>query len=192
MVNPRFAALRAATLASSIAIVSPAQAVCNPPLRQVQLGPKRPVAPDDLVRLRDIGMFDSSLIKLPSPLAISPDGKSVAFLVNQAHSASNSYCRSIMIADIKTNSVPRVVDTGGDLMTLRSDVRGLLVAIGFPDTVTPGWSPDGQWLGYLRRDNGITQLWRVRAKGGNAAPLTSSPVDIEAWAWASNGNYILD
>lgn len=143
------------------------------------------------MQLRDIGMFDSSLIKLPSPLAISPDGQQVAFLVNQADAASNSYCRSMMVADIRANSVPRVVDRGGDLMTLRTDVRGLLVSIGFPDTVTPSWSPDGHALGYLRRDHGVTQLWRVSAKGGDASPLTNSLVDIEAWVWASNDRVIV-
>ncbi|MBA3896363.1 MAG: Atxe2 family lasso peptide isopeptidase [Sphingomonadaceae bacterium] len=173
------------------AIGSAARAECTPPSQTRRAGPARSITPLDLARLRDIGMPDSSLFELPSPLAVSPDGSKVAFLMSQGDPATNSYCRLMMVADIEANAKPRVVDRGGELITLRYGIRGLLVDIGFPDTVTPAWSPDGRSLGYLRRDHGVTQLWRVSVDGGDAAPVTRSPVDIEAWARTAKNDVVV-
>lgn len=191
MVRVRTALSLFAPLASFVAACPAIAGKCAPPSEGARGLSHRPIAPDDLVRLRDIGMFDSSLTSLPSPLAISPDSQRVAFLLTQGDPDTNGYCRLMMVADIKANTAPRVVDTGGEFMTLEYDVRGLLVSVGFPDTVTPAWSPDGRWLAYLRRDKGITQLWRVSAEGGDAAPVTHSQVDIEAWAWTSNDRAVV-
>ncbi|QCI78814.1 hypothetical protein E6W36_01890 [Hankyongella ginsenosidimutans] len=67
------------------------------------------------------------------------------------------------------------------------DARGFKIDNGFPAAVTPLWSPDGRWLAYLRRDNGVTQIWRARADGTGAAPITRSAVDILAIAWTPDG-----
>lgn len=144
------------------------------------------ITPDDLVRLRDIGTPDSSAIDMPSPLAIAPDGTRVAFVLNQGDPATNSYCRMLLVADIKAGGMPRVVDRGGAFMMISADVRGSLIPFGVAATVTPAWSPDGRSLGYLRRDDGITQVWQVDVATGLAKPVTHSPVDIEQWRWASN------
>ncbi|MDR3438119.1 Atxe2 family lasso peptide isopeptidase, partial [Telmatospirillum sp.] len=48
----------------------------------------------------------------------------------------------------------------------------------------PRWSPDGCWLAYLRRDGGVTRLWRVSVAGGDAKPVAQAQVDIATFAWA--------
>jgi dipeptidyl aminopeptidase/acylaminoacyl peptidase len=180
--------MSAAWLASSCPTMA---AVCTPPESASGTGARRPITTDDLARLRDIGMPDSSLTELPSPLAISPDGKKLAFILSQGDPATNSTCRLLMVADIKPRTEPHVIDSGGELILLNYNIRGLLTAIGFPDAVTPAWSPDGRSIAYLRRDKGVTQLWHVSADGGNAAPLTTSPVDIEAWSWVSDDRVVV-
>ena len=152
---------------------------------------QRPITTEELVRLRDIGGFDSSLFSLPSPLALSPNGREIAFIVNQADPATNGYCRSLMVAMAEGNAGPRVIDTGGELVPLKYEVRGMLVEVGYPDAITPAWSPDGHTIGYLRRDHGITQLWRVGAAGAAALPVTHSAVDIDAWAWIDNEHVVV-
>jgi dipeptidyl aminopeptidase/acylaminoacyl peptidase len=147
---------------------------------------KKDVTADDLVKLRDIGGFDSSLVELPSPLSLSPDGRRVAFVVSQADPSTNSYCRWLVVQGVRDGGQPTVLDQGGDLPTLRYAIRGYMAEVGYPDTVTPGWSPNGKWIAFLRRDKGVTQLWRVSASGGPAQPVSRSPVDIEVWAWASD------
>lgn len=149
------------------------------------------ITPDDLVRLRDIGAPNSSAIDMPSPLAIAPDGTRVAFVLSQGDPDTNTYCRMLLVADIKAGSVPRVVDRGGAFMMISANVRGSLIPFGMAAAVTPAWSPDGRTLGYLRRDDGITQVWQVDVATGRAKPLTRSPVDIEQWIWASNGTMIV-
>ena len=159
---------------------APASAPANDKLRDVTT--------DDLLRLRDIGQPDGAMIGQPSPLAVSPDGKQVAFLINRADPDANAYCRALVVLPLEGRTNPRVLDRGGELITNRTVARGLVYENGFPAIVAPTWSPDGRWLAYLRRDGGITQIWRVRADGTDAAePLTQSPVDILAVAWTADG-----
>jgi len=149
------------------------------------------ITTDDLARIRDIGMPDPSLTELPSPLAISPDGERVAYITSQGDPTTNAYCRLLMVADIKANAAPQVIDVGGELPLLKYDIRGLLTSIGFPDAVTPSWSQSGRSIAYLRRDHGVIQLWRVDGVGGNARPVTASAVDIDAWAWIDDNHAVV-
>ena len=166
-------------------------AICGPPPALVAHGAPRLITTDDLARIRDIGMPDPSLTELPSPLAISPDGERVAYITSQGDPTTNAYCRLLMVADIKANAAPQVIDVGGELPLLKYDIRGLLTSIGFPDAVTPSWSQSGRSIAYLRRDHGVTQLWRVDGVGGNARPVTASAVDIDAWAWIDDNHAVV-
>src|SRR3546814_6394500 len=67
----------------------------------------RPITPVDLVRLRDIGVPDSTFFNMPSPLALSPDGREVAFVLSQADPVTNSYCRRLMVAAVEPDASPR-------------------------------------------------------------------------------------
>lgn len=154
-------------------------------------GPRRGIEAADLIELRDIGMPDSSFDDLPSPLALSPDGKWIAFVLNRADLATNGYCRGLAVVPTDRSAPPRVIDRGGELMILTATVRGLFVRTGAPVAVIPQWSPDGQWVGYLKRIDGVTQLWRARADGSAAMPVTNSPVDVERWTWSGDGRDVL-
>jgi dipeptidyl aminopeptidase/acylaminoacyl peptidase len=190
MVSARFLAAAAVLLVSNRCVPA-AHAACASPPNAKASTPKRDVTPMDIARLRDIGLPDGSLFGMPSPLAISPDGHRVAFLVNQGDPGIDSYCRMLMVADIATPAIPRVVDRGGELIRIVSIDRGSVYEDGFPDVVTPAWSPDGRSIGYLRRDHGVTQVWRVGADGGEAAPITKGETNISDWAWLSNGTIVV-
>ncbi|AYJ84847.1 Atxe2 family lasso peptide isopeptidase (plasmid) [Sphingomonas paeninsulae] len=185
MVRARLRAVATAVLIARCGIPA-AQAACAPPPDANASSPARDVTTMDIARLRDIGLPDGSLFGMPSPLAISPDGRRVAFLVNQGDPATDSYCRMLMVADIAAPAIPRIVDRGGELIRIVNLDDGLFYEDGFPDVVTPAWSPDGRSIGYLRRDHGITQVWRVGADGGAAAPVTNGAAGITDWAWLSN------
>src|SRR3546814_15613572 len=62
----------------------------------------------------------------------------------------------------------------------------MFVPTGYPAVVTPAWSPDGRWIAYLKQERSITQLWRARADGSGAEPVTHSPVDVESWTWSGD------
>jgi dipeptidyl aminopeptidase/acylaminoacyl peptidase len=151
----------------------------------------RMLVPTDILGLRDIGYPDPLLSGGSSPLAVSPSGKEVAFVINRADLGRNGYCRALVVLPIARNAQPRVVDRGGELITITDVQRGMFVKGGFPEVVTPAWSPDGRWIAYLRRDNGVTQVWRVRADGSAAQALTHLATDAESVTWGADGRTIL-
>lgn len=185
--------VRALLPALLLASASPAWAGCEDLLPRADevSAERRKVEAADLIELRDIGMPDPSFVTLPSPLAISPDGKSIAFVLNRADLASNGYCRGLVVLSVDGASPPRLIDRGGALIMARDVKRGLFVVTGFPDIVVPAWSPDGRWIAYLKRVDGVIQLWRARADGSGAMAVTRSPVDVERWAWARNGQDLI-
>src|SRR3546814_5256233 len=46
--------------------------------------------------------------------------------------------------------------------------------IGTAAPVTPRWEPAGRWIAYLKREHGLTQVWRVDVGTGAASQVTNS------------------
>jgi len=58
--------------------------------------------------------------------------------------------------------------------------------------VSPAFSPDGQWLAFLRwEDGGTYALWAVRQPGGKPQLLIASPVPITTFAWKPDSRTIV-
>ena len=147
----------------------------------------RGLTAEGLIGLREIGNPDSSLFGLPSPLAIDPSGRRVAFVLSQADPGANRYCRSLVMLSLDGTGEPEVLDRGGERMSLDATRAGILVASGVALDVTPQWSPDGKAIAYLRRDGGINQLWVSRPGEHLGRPTTRSAVDVESFAWSADG-----
>lgn len=153
--------------------------------------PNRSLIPADLLSLRDIGQPDGAVFGEPSPLGLSPDGRRAAFILNRADPTTNRYCRALVIIDLEGPANPRILDTGGELITNSVTIRGLQIDGGFPAIVTPVWSPDGKWVAWLRREKGITQLWRARTDGGGGGVVSYASSDVRDFAWSRDGAHIL-
>jgi dipeptidyl aminopeptidase/acylaminoacyl peptidase len=145
----------------------------------------------DLIQLREVGSPDGADFSSPSPFAVSPDGRAVAYVVNRADLTGNGYCRALVVSRLDASGPPRVLDRGGELITIMDVQRGLYLASGAARTIVPVWSPDGRRVAYMRRDSGVTQAWVADADGSGARALTHSAVDVEALAWSSNGLRLL-
>ena len=154
------------------------------PRREAGKGPHRRITAEDLVRLRDIG-FPDGAVTGPSPLAVSPDGTRIAFVLSRADIVTNSYCRALVVVPI--NGAPSVVDTGGEFISLGSFVRGLWVDTGFPRLVTPAWSPDGRSIAFIKRQHGISQAVMVHIDRSGPPISTHLSVDVENLGWDSQG-----
>jgi len=148
-------------------------------------GPKREITAEDLIRLRDIG-FPDAAVTGPSPLAVSPDGTQVAFVLSRADVATNSYCRALVVVPVE-GGAPRVVDTGGEFISLGSFVRGLWVDTGFPRLVTPAWSPDGRSIASIKREHGISKAMMVHVDRSRPPISTHLSVDVEDLWWDRHG-----
>lgn len=148
---------------------------------------RRDIRTDDLIRLRDVGRGDDGLWD-ESPLALSPDGKFLAFQIRQADAQRNSYCIAMYILPVGSPVALGRVDAGGQLITGTMSIRGLAAfPLGTAKTIVPRWSPDGTAIAYLRGDGGPAQLWLARRDGSAARPVTASPIDILDFRWSTEG-----
>lgn len=151
----------------------------------------RNVSPLDIARLRDFGRQESSLAG-EAPFSVSPDGRLAALVLRRGDPAHDSYCIGVVVVPIDGSGEPRLVDLGGEFIHNTSDVRGIPdLPIGNARPVTPLWSPDGRWLAYLRRDNGLTRAWRARADGALAEAVSKFGTDIQALRWSEDGSSII-
>lgn len=141
--------------------------------------PRRGLAPEDLMGLRDIGPAD-----LPFPdmklLSVSPDGGRVAFQLRRADAANNGHCLAMVIVALDKRSEPVVVDQGGDLIRMSMDFRASpAFPSGIPMVIMPQWSADGRSIYFLKRTGGFTQVWRADASGLRSEAVTNAPFDVE-------------
>lgn len=186
------------SLITSLALVAgvllpavPAAAACDD-LMPSATPPQAPraITTQDLVRLRDIGDPDAESDDA-SPLALSPDRTQLAFVLARGDPQANQVCRALVVMAMDRSSPPRIVDRGGEVPIGKGIYRGLFVRSGYPEVTIPAWSPDGRWIAYLKRIDGVSQLWRARSDGGGAEPLLRLPVDIETFAWSPDGTRIV-
>ncbi len=153
--------------------------------------PTRPLQLEDLVRLRDVGPVGAARIRVPI-LSVSPDMKTLAFQIRRADPKANRYCLGIATVSLRDGAPARLIDTGGDLVLATTSGVGFGPReAGFAEVITPKWSPDGGWLAYLRRDNGVTQVWRAAMDGRKSEPVTRSQSDVTTFAWSADGRRIL-
>ncbi len=119
---------------------------------------KRPVRAEDLFRL--------SLISEP---AISPDGKTVAFVVSRMNGPDNRYDTNLWIA--VRNAAPRAIATDGN-------------------SSSPTWSPDGTRLAFVRSVRGVPQVFSYNVRSGGATQLTHLAGGGSSPVWSHDGKRI--
>lgn len=190
MVSFRFA-LAAALLGLPVAARAAPDCAGLVPSAAATTQPNRPLGPEDLARLRDIGPVDPSQ-QYAGLFSVSPDGRKAAFQLRRGDPASNAYCLAMVVVDLQTKGRIVVVDRGGDFIRLRLDFRGKAnFPSGFADATTPRWSPDGKWIFYRRRDGGAVQLWRAAADGSGSEAVTDSGEDIDDFRVGAGGRSII-
>jgi len=103
---------------------------------------------------------------------VSPDGKSVVFVVRRT--------------DLEANRGRT------DLWMVGTDGTGLrrMTTDAASDT-SPNWSPDGKSIYFLSTRSGSSQVWKIPANGGEATPITSLPLDIGSFLVSPDGNLLL-
>jgi Tol biopolymer transport system component len=121
-------------------------------------------------------------LKLVSDPRVSPDGQSVAYVVESLNAEKDAYQTDVWLAKA----------AGGEARVLASSPVG---------DDNPRWSPDGRWVAFLSerpRPGAVgeeaadakRQIWTIRPDGGEAVPLTSAPGSVTAFEWSADGKTI--
>ena len=122
---------------------------------------KRPMKVDDLFRFKRV-----------SDPQISPDGKTVAYVVGEVDLAGNKSSSSIWLAASDGKTPPRQLTN-----TTKKDRH-------------PRWSPDGTKLLFESNRGGDTQLWVIDLNGGEARQLTTISTEASNALWSRDGKMI--
>lgn len=125
--------------------------------------PKHPITIDDLFN-----------IKLVSDAQISPDGKTVAFVLTTPDLEGDKYSAHIWLGP-SDGSAPARQFTFGE-----------------GKDRSPRWSPDGKWIAFAsdRDKEKKDQLYRISINGGEAIRLTDDANKPSAPAWSPDGTMI--
>lgn len=129
------------------------------------------IAPQRLVEVADI-----------SGLAVSPDGRTLAFRLEHASVERNAWQSAWYVQDMEGHLPPRRIGDGGEPL---HDIAG---------TTVPGqaqWSPDGRWLFYRALLDGRIEVWRAAVDGSGAAPVTADAANVRDFALSADGTTLL-
>ena len=120
---------------------------------------------------RPLSITDFYKIKTAKTPKISPDGKSVLFVINHKDSASNSYRNQIWITPLEGGKQEQLTYVG-------------------TSNHSPAWSPDGKLMAYLSNAMGSSQIWLMNLETRNTQQLTDLPEGAWQPVWSPDGNKI--
>ncbi len=112
---------------------------------------------------------DLVALKRPGSVALSPDGRTVAYTQREVDWSDNEYITQIWLADATGGGAPRQL------------TRGKKSSDG------PSWSPDGKQLAFLSERSGKRQVYTLDLSGGDATQITSTEDGVLDFAWSPDG-----
>jgi Tol biopolymer transport system component len=106
-------------------------------------------------------------------MGISPDGKTLAYLLEFVNVESGLGTAKIALLDITTADSPR------------------LIAVNPHIAAGPRFTPDGKAVAYPVRENGVDNIWVEPIDGSPGHPMTKFDSEqIQSFHWSPDGNYL--
>ena len=142
------------------------QAASTTPASPAAATPQPAVAPqpaptiDQLVELKRV-----------TSVALSPDGKLVAYVVREANWDENAFESEIWLADAASGETRRLTNAKKS-----SDA--------------PAFSPDGRRLAFGSDRSDKRQVYLIDTRGGESEALTTAEDGVSAFAWSPDGSAI--
>jgi dipeptidyl aminopeptidase/acylaminoacyl peptidase len=111
-------------------------------------------------------------VKSLSGAQISPDGKWVAYTVNETDWKQDAFVSHIWLANIQTG-------------------KNFQLTRGEKSCTNPRWSSDGEWLAFTsNRIGNKNQIFLIHPDGGEAIQLTMAENGVNNYAWSLDGKSI--
>jgi dipeptidyl aminopeptidase/acylaminoacyl peptidase len=110
-------------------------------------------------------------LKNASGPRISPDGRYVAYQVQETNWTDNAFENEIWIAVVAT----------GERYQLTNAKKS---------STSPVWSPDGRRLAFISDREGKRQIYLIAPAGGEAVQLTSLESGVNSYDWSPDGRRI--
>ncbi|MEX2425467.1 MAG: DPP IV N-terminal domain-containing protein [Thermomicrobiaceae bacterium] len=104
--------------------------------------------------------------------SFSPNGTKIVFAQRTSAQADMNRWMELRICDLNSGELTELV--GGDAGD---------------SAFFPRWSPDGDWIAFVRRLEGQTDIWVVPADGGEPVQLTEKG-NVTAPEWSPDGEFI--
>jgi dipeptidyl aminopeptidase/acylaminoacyl peptidase len=115
-------------------------------------------------------------------LQISPDGRSVAFVLGQAVYATNSYRSALFLIGTEKGSRPVCLGTAGEPRW--DDINQWT-----PED--PQWSPESRYIYRTMKAAGSWQVWRWDREGGAPVQISKAKHDVQSFFLSPDGKSLL-
>jgi dipeptidyl aminopeptidase/acylaminoacyl peptidase len=126
---------------------------------------------------RKITLDDISSLQMPGNIALSPDGRHVAFEMHTNDKELDAKRSALFLLHLDEQGRP-----SGEPRRLTSGIKS---------DSNPVWAPDSHRLLFLSdRNNEKTQLWLIDTDGGEAGCLTHLLHGVREASWSPDGKWI--
>lgn len=126
----------------------------------------------ELVKKRPFTIEDLWKVGRVSHPQVSPDGKTIAYVVTTYNMEANKGTSKIFFVSVD-GGASREFETGLESVT------------------EPSWSPDGKEIAFVADDtNGVPQIYVEGVSGGKPRKITNNALGASGLLWSPNGKYI--
>jgi eukaryotic-like serine/threonine-protein kinase len=125
-------------------------------------------------------VFDKTLI---GSMAISPDGKTMVYLVSKFDANPEDFALKLAFVDLTGTAKERV-----RIIAIEPGHRIILREAGIPDTTGVHFTPDGKNVGLITIENGADNIWLQPIDGSKGRLITNFKSDLLIdFRWSPDG-----